>query len=218
MRIAGKFTDKHWEKRKEALAKDNSPRQWKQVYEDFFYTRIETRYLEPIGAIARIPGEHGKGFAMVALMCTLFEFIEGCRLGLRYESAAKKTDNGYYGRNTKMTGRLLFIGFLDREPFKAAFGKIPKADFDTFYADVRCGLLHEARTCGLWTIRAKGPKGVLAEKDGNEIRLYRNELLRLLKRHLRGYRDKLCLNEGDLQKNFKWKFDHLCMQKSPLSP
>lgn len=103
----------------------------------------------------------------------------------------------------------MFKDLLKQEPFKTAFSNIHANDAKTFYDMVRCGLLHEARTCGHWVIRTRGPKGILVEKKGGEIRLYRNQLIPLLNLHLKGYRAALSC-KPDLQENFKTKFDHLC--------
>jgi len=53
----------------------------------------------------------------------------------------------------------MFVQFLsNRKPFSNVFDKKLGREF---YANVRCGLLHEARTKDGWTIWAKGPANML---------------------------------------------------------
>ena len=78
----------------------------------------------------------------------------------------------------------------------------------TFYADVRCGLLHEARTCGGWKVWTDGPANVLVEVQGAETILYRDQLESVLNRYLADYRSRL-VKEERLQTNFVIKWNHL---------
>jgi hypothetical protein len=206
MKIAGKRSDTDWTTRLNELATDSSPAKWLSVYDDFFHERIRTRYLDPIKAIEGIPEDIGKSFAIVALVCTLLEFIQGCRDGLNFKADANDAEPNVYGLNTTIKGKTLFNRCIGLEPFKSALGEHRK----TFYRDVRCGLLHEARTCGGWVIKPRSPDGKkLVENVGDKHRLYRDRLVSVLEEHLSQYRTDLS-NDPGLQTNFKLKWEHLC--------
>jgi len=205
MRIAGTLTDVSWCARKKELLIDSSPAMWEKTFDEFLHQRIQTRYLDPIKAIDKINKDRGEGFSVVALFCTLFEFLEGCECGLNFDKAAKPGEAHKYGLNKGVIkGSQLFNDFLNREPFKTLLG----THISTFYSDVRCGLLHEARPCGRWQVRTSGPAGVLVQAYGKDIILYRDQLEPALDKYLAGYRARLSV-DAKLQENFMTKWDHL---------
>jgi hypothetical protein len=99
----------------------------------------------------------------------------------------------------------LFVRFLStRTPFSK--------DFDAqlareFYENVRCGLLHEARTKGGWTIWAKGPVGTLVSAANKVV--YRDNFHSGLLEFIEWYKSAL-VADVSLQEAFLRKFDSLC--------
>ena len=99
---------------------------------------------------SRICDEQGEGFSIVALQCSLIEFLASTLEGKSYKycpSKAVKCDVHEY-----CNSKALYIRFLRSEhPFSQYFNEATARDF---YENVRCPLLHEARTKGRWRILA----------------------------------------------------------------
>lgn len=202
MRIAGKNTDKQWFELKARLQSVPSQDLWASAFRNFYRERIDTRYLHPIASIP--DKQNGEGFAILALFCTLIEFLESCERGhnFRLVSTAQLLPNEY---NSKQASGY-FKDFLNtREPFNTL---IPTTLVDSFYSDVRCGLLHEARTKGTWFISSAASAGVLVSQSADRITLFRRQLVPTLEKYFNGYRNRL-LNDPNTQQAFMRKFDHL---------
>jgi hypothetical protein len=101
----------------------------------------------------------------------------------------------------------LFVTFLSkRQPFAKCFDERLAQDF---YKNVRCGLLHEARTKNGWLIRAESPDGnIVDNKEGKRI-LFRNNFHFALLEFIKCYKGSLAL-DPDTQKAFLRKFNSLC--------
>jgi len=208
MRIAGKYTAKQWMALKNCLKSTPSLDLWDLAFRCFYLTRIDARYLNPIASIQSDDTESGEGFAIVALFCSLIEFLESCERGKNYH---------YIGRTKE---KLLpdieynehqasgyFKDFLkNRKPFDTL---VPKDLVNSFYSDVRCGLLHEARTKGGWLISTEESGGNLVRREDGRITLFRNELISALKIYFADYRTRL-LKVAETQHAFFTKFDYLC--------
>lgn len=209
MRIAGKYTDKQWKTLKKRLESNPSPRLWDYAFRRFYRVRIDTRYLYPISLINNEPcrKELGEGFAIVALFCSLIEFLESCERGDNFHFIGKTKEKLLPNEYDERQASRYFKNFLKtRKPFDTL---IPSALIDSFYQDVRCGLLHEARTKGGWIIRAEPSGGALISTRGNQIVLFRNELVPAFEIYFADYRERL-LKDSPTQEAFKRKFDHLC--------
>lgn len=203
MRIAGKNTVKQWVALKKRLQSNPSQDLWEYAYHGFYRMRIDTRYLHPIASIKDT--QNGEGFAIAALFCSLIEFLESCEKGLnfRYASTAKLSPHEY----NQQQAAGYFKDFLKtREPFKTL---IPLALVDSFYSDVRCGLLHEARTKGTWFISSATSASILVSQTGGRITLFRRQIVPALEEYFVDYRNRL-LSNINTQEAFIRKFDFLC--------
>ena len=208
MRIAGKYTDKQWMALKKRLQSKPSQHLWDLAFRRFYRTRIDTRYLDPIASIKREDTQCGEGFAIVALFCTLIEFLESCERGDNFRfigrTGAKLQLNEYDERQASS----YFKDFLrTRKPFNTL---IASTVVDSFYQNVRCGLLHEARTKGGWVISTRASGGALISQKGGQITLFRNQLIPALETYFLEYRKRLLTNPST-QQAFIRKFDHLCV-------
>lgn len=207
MRIAGKHTDRQWMVLKKRLQTKPSQRLWDSAFRRFYRTRIDTRYLQPIASIRRRDRELGEGFAIAALFCSLIEFLESCERGdnFRFIGRTKATPQAHEYSERQASG--YFRDFLkNRKPFDTL---IPSTLVDSFYQDVRCGLLHEARTKGGWVISTAEPHDALISQKAGRITLFRNQLLPALETYFLDYRGRL-LADVSAQQAFIRKFDHLC--------
>jgi hypothetical protein len=207
MKIAGKRTDKHWFAMKRRLQSQPTPRLWNSAFRSFYRTRIDTRYLDPIASIERTDTRTGEGFAIAALFCTLVEFLESCERGdnFRYRRRGDPPLQRHEYDQGQAAGYFKAF-FRTRTPFDSSF---PAALVDSFYQDVRCGLLHEARTKGGWVISSTKSGSALVSQNGGRIKLFREELIRSLNIYFVDYRRRLMIDPGT-QQAFIRKFDHLC--------
>jgi hypothetical protein len=207
MWVAGTNTETDWADLKRRLQSTPPRAVWDEAFQQFHMTRIRTRYLEPMKAIRRIQKDIGEGFAITALFCSLCEFLESTERGHHYR---------YRGRHEPKVSRFeyndagrYFKEFLKtRQPFSGEFPARPKRLADSFYRDVRCGLLHEARTKGSWFISAE-KSSALFSRDTDGITLFRNRLEPMLRQYLAGYRRRL-LSNAATQRAFIRKWDHIC--------
>jgi len=84
MRVAGKRTDVDWCAFRARLTTAPTPSLWATAFRRFYRSRIDTRYLRPMSAIKRQDRQLGEGFAIVALFCTLIEYLESCERGYNF--------------------------------------------------------------------------------------------------------------------------------------
>ena len=207
MRIAGKYTDKQWATLRKRLQAKPTKRLWDSAFRRFYRMRIDTRYLKPIASILKHDTELGEGFAMVALFCSLLEFLESCERGDNFHFIGKAKERLKDNEYDEHQASRYFKNFLKtRKPFNEA---IPLELVDSFYQDVRCGLLHETRTKGGWLISTKESDGALISQENGKIILFRNQLIPALEVYFLEYRKRLFTNT-ETQKAFIRKFDHLC--------
>lgn len=200
VRIAGQRTTEDWEKHKVALKASGEPEAWKSAFEDFFVERLRTRYLRPITAIQEIGDKNGEGFAIVALQCSLIEFLEATRRGIKYVFRDADPQRFEYSGS-----RALFVNFLTfAPPFSGLFDKAAAIDF---YEGVRCGLLHEARTKKGW--RVKVGSGHEPFVDVTEKIVYRDLLQNAFTEYIKWYGKQLATDK-ELQSAFIRAFDGLC--------
>lgn len=197
--LSPKKTIGDWNAIRDQLHAGAPPKIWDDVLRDFYYERLESRYLDPIKAIQSTPKFKGEGFAIVAIQCSLIEFLESCLQGTNYEYRNPVAPYEY-----KNSGDL-FVSFLTkRQPFQPHFDE---ALAGSFYREVRCGILHEARTKGKWVIMAKNPSLIV---DRSQPILYRDNFQKAIIQFITDYRTNVP-QDVELQKAFIRKFDHLCI-------
>lgn len=182
------------------LSANPSPEIWVRAFDEYFHPRLETRYLQPIEAIKNICKAEGEGFSMMAILCTLVEFLESTVQGRNYAFGEKETDLVYPKSD------LIFISFLEkRPPFSGKFNDGLAKDF---YIKIRCGLLHEAKTKGGWRILEESQdQSTIIDRD--EKIVYRNDFQLAIKQFIAWYRNELQAKQK-FQEAFIRKFDHLC--------
>jgi len=165
---------------------------------------LSLRYLEPINVLQNNGTFQGEGFSIVAIQCSLIEFLESTLQGKTYRYKPKGAPS--LGPHEYSNSSGIFVSFLvNRLPFKDDFNEASARDF---YEGVRCGLLHEARTKNGWTIWAKAPGNHTIDTAKKII--YRDNFQRGLIAFVEWYRAELPSNSG-LQEAFIRKFDSLCV-------
>ncbi len=205
-RIAGSKTIGDWNQTKAQLVPGAYPELWHQAFEDFFRGRIRERYLKPIGVLQKMGRFQGEGFSIVAIQCTLIEFLESTVRGVNLRDLGKGEKPGKY-EYSERGAKALFLDFLiKRSPFSQEFTPALAGDF---YKGVRCGLLHEARTKNDWLIRARSKAGCIVDVDGEKKLVFRDNFQEGLGKFVERYKADL-LQNVEYQEAFIRKFNGLC--------
>ncbi|MEQ1717239.1 MAG: hypothetical protein ABL907_14865 [Hyphomicrobium sp.] len=202
VRIAGDRTVGEWFALRAILTGDASPNAWDSAFSDYFKTRIQTRYFDPIEALSKLH-KKGEGFSIVAIQCCLIEFFGSTLEGKTYRfNPGKKHKLGdfEYDGSKEMFTRFL----VTATPFASVFNEALAKDF---YEGVRCGLLHEARTKKGWTIRTREKPGAFL--DVATKTLWRDDFQRAFYEFVDWYRSAL-LTTPAYKQAFIRKFDGLC--------
>ncbi len=173
---------------------------WDEAFTDFLHARLRSRYLEPIETLRKSGKERGEGFAIVAIQCTLIEFLASTVEGKSYTPDCKKLGPHKYSRS----GQLVKDFLTKNQPFRSVFGEKLASDF---YYSVRCGLIHEARTRNDWIISARRPPDAMINADDKIVN--RNRLQDAIVAFIDSYGRDLP-SERSLQEAFIRKFDSLC--------
>ena len=101
---------------------------------DFVYNRFNERYIMPIN---NLNPDEKHGFSIMAVSCLMIESLESFKLGYK---------------DTKRISKETFIRFLSEEPEFKEFSGYE----ESFYTNVRCGILHQSETINGWKIIRKG--------------------------------------------------------------
>jgi hypothetical protein len=171
---------------------------WAEAFETFLFARLRSRYIGPIRALRDGGKLEGEGFTIVSIQCALLEFLAALRAGKKFRHENPTPPHEYKNSSG------LFCDFLQMtDPFCKLFTKSQAKDF---YANVRCGLLHEARTKNNWIIWASGTPAVNADKKI----VYRDTFQDVVEQYIRDYGISL-LKDVPLQEAFIRKFNDLAI-------
>ncbi len=209
MQIAGDRTCNDWKILRDSLEKN--PHNWSDAYEDFFLERLTTRYFAPIKRLQDPGGNNGEGFSIVSIQCALIEFLQTTRDGMSFKKGSPNGSsycNACEGKDSDWTyencSKKIFTLFLTKQ-----LG-IEVTQSKDFYSDVRCSLLHEARTTGNWRITANPKRSETISVDGGVTYLQRDLFQKDLEAYVWRYKVDL-LSDEELQKAFIRKFNSLCV-------
>ena len=200
--IAGWKSAEDWRATRASLAVGGLPERWREAFVDFFQTRLTLRYFHPIKVLQENGTFTGEGFSILAIQCSLVEFLESTVQGIKYRYLRRGET---LGPHEYASSREVFVSFLmNREPFSKEFDEPLAVDF---YSGVRCGLLHEARTKGGWRVWARGPGTAVIDRGRRLV--YRDNLQEALESFVLSYGTAL-VSDAALQEAFVRKFDDLC--------
>lgn len=173
-----------------------------EAFTEYFEARLHLRYLHPISLLQEHGTFQGEGFSIVAIQCSLIEFLESTAQGKNYRHKKRHEVLGAYEYSSSQE---VFVAFLrNRAPFSQVFDE---ASAQEFYFGVRCGLLHEAQTKNGWRILAENHVGAIA--NVKERIVYRNGFQAALLEYIASYGAELQV-DTNLQQAFIRKFDNLC--------
>lgn len=167
-----------------------------------FNERLRRKYFDPIQSIIESKTLKGEGFAIVTIQCTLIEMFAAFREGKIFTTKYNKALKSYeYSKSQKIFTDFLLTTSVFEGNFWISDGglKVINQPYDSksFYKDVRCGLLHEARTKGKWIIgvtpsgfSVKTEKKFITSED-DKLKIHRTVLHHLLLRYFTDYKAKL---------------------------
>ena len=175
---------------------------WRSAFDEFCQVRLKLRYFGPIEILQEHGTFQGEGFLITAIQCSLIEFLESTIQGVTYRHLKRGETLQPYEYSSSSQ---IFMSFLTkRDPFRAVFSDAVASDF---YSNVRCGLLHEARTKNGWLIWAINPTGAII--DPSKKILFRDNMQNALIQFISNYGAELQCNV-EYQAAFIRKFDSLC--------
>lgn len=201
-RIAGLKTVKDWRTFRTSLVVGDNPSSWQEAYNEYFLTRLNFRYFYPIKLLQKYGTLKGEGFSILAIQCSLIEFLESTIQGFNYRYLRRDEHLRPYEYNLSQE---MFVNFLcHRCPFAKEFNKSIAKDF---YSGVRCGLLHEAQTKNGWRVRAKSPDHTLI--NYSDLIVYRDDFQQGLEDFIKWYETAI-QSDTMIQEAFIRKFESLC--------
>lgn len=201
----------------------NYDQEWEKAI-NLFNKRVQRKFFAPIQLIIDQKILKGEGFTIVTVQCALIEMFAAFRVGEIFNHRKNGASPLYEYKDSQN----LFTNFLHSTSiFKDHFWQLDqnsKIELDKpfiaseFYKNVRCGLMHEARTKRNWHITA-APLSVKTKTDteflkteSGKIKIYRTVLHYRLLDYLKQYSDNLredTKNGKLLRKYFARKLDHL---------
>ena len=205
IKISKLFTVGDWKYLRSNLL--NSDEKWPEAFK-VFENRIDARFLNPIEIIKSNGKNEGEGFTIALISVVLLEFLAAFELGKIYKVGKEGlSPNEYYsGIN------LLKLFLSNSSVFKSHFGSNTK--IDKFYENIRCGLVHEARTMKNDVIISNSsPKNtnsnLLYYGENGEYRLNRDLFLLKIKEHIAEYKAKIIGDDIQLRNKFILKMDEI---------
>src|SRR3990172_8118852 len=108
VQIAGWKTAEDWRALRAMLVIGGSPDRWMRAFVEFFQARLGLRYLNPIKILQDHGTFQGEGFSILAIQCTLVEFLESAVQGITYRHLRRGETLGPYEYSSS---REVFVGF-----------------------------------------------------------------------------------------------------------
>jgi hypothetical protein len=204
--IAGKNTIGDWDSIRNQLNDYSNSDIWEFAFENYFLTRLKDRYLNPIEFI-KINGTYrGEGFSIMAIICSIIEFLETTYQGKNYRFVRR--NDPPLGQFEYSKSGQIFVDFLTlREPFRNSFNT---QTADEFYSNIRCALLHEARTNGKWTVWGNANGHILLTITPTENIVYRDNFYQAIIDFVNNHYKAEIMVSNDRKDAFLRKFDSLC--------
>jgi hypothetical protein len=211
VKIAKNYTVGDWKILRKNL-KFNNNLNWNEAIK-IFQDRIDSRFLDPIEKIKHDGKNNGEGFSISLISVVLLEFIAAFELGKIYTTNKLKLCPNEYSASSNLLKRFYSKSNVFKSRIKSSDDK------DNFYKNIRCGLVHEARTKGSDVIISQGsskntnPEYFYFKVDG-EYRLNRDLLLQSIKEHIIEYRN-IILQKADenYRKLFIMKIDEIARMR-----
>jgi len=205
IKISKLFTIGEWKDLRSDLL--NSDEKW-PVALKVFENRIHARFVDPIEIIKSNGKNEGEGFTIALISVVLLEFLAAFELGKIY-----KTNREGLSPNEYYSGIKLLKSFLSSSSvFCSHFDSNSK--IQKFYENIRCGLVHEARTMKNDVIISDSSSkntnsNLIYFTENGENRLNRDLFLVKIKEHICEYKEKIIGDNIHLRNRFLLKMDEI---------
>ncbi len=196
---------------------------WEEAIQ-IFDSRLKNKFFSPIQKIIDGRSKKGEGFAIVTVQCAMIETFAAFRKGIIFNHNFRPGGPAYEYKSS----RDIFTEFLRTASiFKDHFWSLDvngsvvhdnPYNAGDFYGDVRCALMHEARTKNNWHINL-APKKTDSKNEpifiiieNGKTKIYRTLLHYRLLKYFNEYQDELRQdnqNSETLRKYFARKMDNL---------
>ena len=208
---------------KNELKEDSSVDLFLKVYL-IYNERIDNRYFKPIELLRdHKDSSDGFGFSMVAILCSLIEFLQSTidgkfdkkayenEFNLKYSVLQNEKRITYYEvvNNNEDNEFVIFLKKLDsrfeKNPdYSAYYNSVARE----FYECIRCAILHDACTRNNWIIREKsGDNSIFDISKKEEKILYRNDFYNIIKEKVKKYMKEQFVENKEIRKNLFKKMD-----------
>lgn len=206
IKISKSFTVKDWkELRSKLLTSENH---WEEAYR-IFEDRINSRFFNPIEKIKTDGKNEGEGFSIALISVVLLETIAAFELGKIYKTNKEGISPCEYYSGIKLLKEFL----KNSKIFAPHFTSNTK--IQNFYENIRCGLVHEARTLKNDVIisnnsNKNSQSNLIYFNDNGEGRLNRDLLLLKIREHIVENKSIICENKSfNIKNNFILKMDEI---------
>ena len=205
IKISKSFTVGDWKNLRSNLLL--SDKKWPEALE-VFENRIQARFIEPIELIKSNGKNEGEGFTIALISVVLLEFLAAFELGKIY-----KTNKEGLSPNEYFSGILLLKSFLSSSSV-FLFHFESNSKIQKFYENIRCGLVHEARTLKNDVIISGSSikntnTNLIYFYENGEYRLNRDLLLVKIKEHIIEYKTRIIGNDIEHRNKFLLKMDEI---------
>ncbi len=196
---------------------------WEEAIQ-IFNNRLRKKFFSPIQIIINDRSKNGEGFAIMTVQCAIIETLAAFRKGMIFNHNNRNGNPAYeYKSSRKIFTEFLLSASIFKDHFWSldiTGAMVPNNPFNSidFYSDVRCALMHEARTKNNWHINlspkktdSKNESKFIVTKNG-KIKIYRTLLHYRLLNYFMEYQNELRQNNQDgeiLRKYFARKMDSL---------
>ena len=205
IKISKSFTVKDWKELRPHLLESNE--KWNIAYE-IFEDRLNSRFFNPIELIKANRKNEGEGFSITLISVVMLECLAAFEHGKIYRTNKERLSPCEYYSGI----RLLKLFFNNSNVFKPYFSSNTK--IDKFYENIRCGLVHEARTLNNDVIISESSikntrnEDIYFNEDG-EGRLNRDLLLSKIREHIEDFKLRIIQNNAISRNNFILKMDEI---------
>jgi hypothetical protein len=205
IKISKSFTVGDWKNLRPDLI--YSDQRWMEAFK-IFEDRIQSRFFTPMEKIQSIGENNGEGFSIALISVVLLECLSAFEEGKIYRNNKKSLPPHEYTDSN----RLLKSFLTNSSVFSVHFPSNRTAK--NFYENIRCGLVHEARTMkNAVIIRQDSEKNSKPDciyfQENGEWRLNRDLLMIKIKEHIIDKRSRLIDNKDNLRNNFILKMDEI---------
>jgi hypothetical protein len=150
--IAGWKTADDWRSFRAELVASKDASRWDKAFEEYFRARIDLRYFGPIKTLQEHGTFQGEGFSILAVQCSLVEFLESTVQGIKYRFRRSGETLGPYEYSSS---RDVYVSFsVNALHLHESLTKLLPMTF-TLTSDAGCYTKREPKTAGEFGLKVR---------------------------------------------------------------